>query len=77
MQLEKVIAAATSAPARAVNLQDRGRLATGMRADIALLRMVEGEFDLADVEGEVRTAEQRLEHVGTIKSGTRVTEHQV
>jgi len=77
MRLEKVIAAATSAPARAVNLQDRGRLATGMRADIALLRMVEGEFDLADVEGEVRTAEQRLEHVGTIKSGTRVTEHQV
>ncbi len=69
MPLEKVIEASTSAPARAVNLQDRGHLAPGLLADIALLRIVEGEFDLVDVDGEVRTAARRLEAVDTIKSG--------
>ncbi len=48
------------------NLHDRGRLAPDMLADIALLRMVEGEFDLVDTEGDVRTAAQRLEHAGTV-----------
>ena len=73
MPLEKVIEASTSAPARAVNLHNRGRLAPHMLADVALLRFREGETDLVDVEGNVRTATQRLERVNTIKSGTLAT----
>ena len=48
-------------------------MASDLLADVTLLRMVDGEFDLVDVEGEVRTATRRLECVGTIKSGTRAT----
>ena len=69
MPLEKVIEATTITPARAIKLHDRGSLAPGLLADISLLRMEDGEFDLVDVEGAVRTAAQRLVHVGTIKSG--------
>ena len=77
MPLEKVIQATTSTPAHAINLHDRGLLTAGMLADITLLRMVEGEFDLVDVEGEVRTASQLLKHVATIKSGIVATENLV
>ena len=70
MPLAEVIRATTIAPARAVNLNDRGSLAPGMLADITLLRMEEDEFDLVDAEGDVRTATRRLAHAGTIKSGT-------
>ena len=73
MPLERVIQATTIAPARAVNLHDRGSLAQGLLADVTLLRMVEGQFDLEDAEGDIRTAGQRLVHAGTIKAGVFAT----
>ena len=70
MPLESVIEASTRAPARTVGLHDRvGCLSPGLRADISLLRIDEGEFDLADVEGEVRVAARRIECAMTIKGG--------
>lgn len=70
MPLEKVIEASTSAPARAVNLHNRvGRLIPGMQADVALLRLVEEEVDLVDVDGAVRTAARRLVAATAIKRG--------
>jgi dihydroorotase len=70
MPLAKVIEAATSAPARALRLQDRfGSLAVGRDADITVLRLETGRFPLTDVRGEVRVAEQRLTAVGVFKRG--------
>ena len=72
MPLERVIEASTYAPAHAVGLHSRvGSLVPGKQADVALLRLVEGEFDLVDVEGEVRVATRRLECAMTIKRGRR------
>lgn len=73
MPLERVIQATTITPARAVNLHNRGSLATGMVADITLLDLAEGEFDLVDSDGDIRTTAQRLVHAGTIKDGVFVT----
>ena len=36
------IAAVTAAPARAAGLDDRGRIAPGLRADLLRFRLVEG-----------------------------------
>lgn len=70
MPLAKVIQASTQAPAQAMGLADRfGRLAAGQQADITLLRLEEGRFDLVDVEGQVRTARQRLVAEGVLKRG--------
>ena len=70
MPLERVIEVSTHAPARAIGIDNRvGCLAPGMQADVTLLRQTKGEYDLVDVEGEVRVATQRLERTMTIKRG--------
>lgn len=70
MPLERVIEASTHALARAIGIDKRvGCLAPGMQADVTLLRQTEGEYDVVDVEGEVRVATQRLDRTMTIKRG--------
>ena len=72
MPLEKVLSAATHNPAKAMEMGDRiGLLRTGMQADIALLKLEEGQFDLVDVKGEKRTSNQRLVAMGTLKNGQK------
>jgi dihydroorotase len=66
----EVIRAATSAPARAMGLQDQfGSLVAGRAADITLLRLEAGRFPLADVRGEVRVADRRLTAIAVFKRG--------
>lgn len=70
MPLEQVIRASTFAPATAMRIQDRvGALRTGLQADIVLLKLETGRFDLTDVEGQVRCAAQRLTPVSVCKRG--------
>jgi len=72
MPLEKVLCAATQNPAKAMGLADRiGALKAGMQADITLLKLEEGRFELEDVKGEKRTASQRLVATGTFKNGQK------
>jgi dihydroorotase len=70
MPLPCVIRAATYEPARAMGLADRfGRLVVGRQADVVLLRLEEGRFNLMDVEGQVRVARQRLVAEAVFKRG--------
>lgn len=72
MPLEKVLCAATQNPAKAMGMADRiGTLRAGMQADIALLKLEEGQFELEDVKGEKRTSDQRLVAAGTFKNGEK------
>ncbi|MEO6906553.1 MAG: amidohydrolase/deacetylase family metallohydrolase [Abditibacteriaceae bacterium] len=72
MPLEKVLCAATQNPAKAMGMADRiGTLHAGMQADIALLQLEEGQFELDDVIGEKRTSSQRLVAKGTLKNGQK------
>ena len=70
MPLEQIIAATTSAPARAMRQEERfGRLLPGRQADITLLRIEPGEWPLTDVLGEVRAAPERIRPVQVLKRG--------
>lgn len=70
MPLGRIIQAVTSSAARAMGLVDRfGVLEAGRQADVTLLRRVDGEFDLVDVEGAIRKANQRLLPVAVFKNG--------
>ncbi len=70
MPLERVIEAATGTPARVMGLSDRlGRLAPGMQADVALLKLERGKFILTDAEGTTRTSDRKLSAVRTFKRG--------
>ncbi|MGC4071358.1 MAG: amidohydrolase family protein [Nibricoccus sp.] len=54
MPIEHALASATSHPAAAYRLLDRGRITKGMRADLVL------------VEGDVRTNPRALWHTRTV-----------
>lgn len=70
MPLAKVIQASTQTPARAMRLGDRfGTLQAGRQADIALLRIERGRWSLADVQGQVRVAGERIAAAGVLKRG--------
>lgn len=70
MPLSQVIRATTAAPAAAMRLADRfGRLLPCRKADVALLRLESGRFELTDVRNEVRVSRQRLTVVDVFKRG--------
>lgn len=70
MSLEGVIRATTSAPAKAMGLQNRlGSLCPGLQADIVLLKREQGTFPLSDTEGQIRIAGERLVPVSVCKRG--------
>src|SRR5262249_9870657 len=70
MPLPRVIRASTYEPALAMGLGEHfGRLAIGRQADVALLQLAEGRFELADVEGQVRIARQQLVAEAVFKRG--------
>jgi dihydroorotase len=70
MPLPHVIRAVTSEPARAMGIADRcGRLLPGRSADITLLRIMDGQFMLTDVEGQTRLARQHFFPVRVFKDG--------
>jgi dihydroorotase len=71
--LEEVIAAATCRPAAVLGLPEAGVVEIGGRADLALVRLEEGEFDLVDVEGESRSVARRLRCQATVLEGTVLT----
>jgi len=70
MSLDEVVEAATSAPARAVGLDDEvGALKPGLMADIALFEVEKGTFRYYDVNMDMREGHERLRHSLTIVGG--------
>ncbi|MDW7656149.1 MAG: amidohydrolase/deacetylase family metallohydrolase [Bacillota bacterium] len=73
MDLPAVIAAATIQPARSIGWQDRiGSLKPGMTADIAIIKLEEGAFQLSDSHHNLETVPRRLNAVWTILAGEPV-----
>ena len=69
MSLEDVIEKSTVAPAREIGHPELGTLAAGSEADVALLRLDEGEFGFYDC-AKVRVKSQRsLGCAMTIRAG--------
>ncbi len=75
MGLDDVIARSTWVPAQVLQREaEIGTLRPGSTADVALLRMVDGEVTLYDSYDKPRRATRRLEAVGVVRAGRIVKE---
>jgi len=75
LSLDKILAACTVNPARAIGWQDRlGCLEVGRLADIAVLEIVSGAIELRDCVGGEEIARQRIVCRWTIREGEIVHE---
>jgi dihydroorotase len=70
MSLNDVVATVTSNPAAMLGLGDRiGTLAPGREADISVIELLNGEFELADNSGVTVTAPQLITPVFCLRAG--------
>src|SRR5580693_8316192 len=70
MQLDDIVARATAAPAKILGYEGTvGTLKPGANADIAVLELRDGNFELKDSEGSTITARQRLIAQMTLRDG--------
>ena len=70
LPLADIVRAATVRPAELLGLSSEvGTLRPGARADIALFRLLDGEFPLHDIEGNVRVSRQLLRNTLTLIGG--------
>lgn len=69
LSLQEVLERATARPAGMIRRPDLGVLAVGSVADIAVLRLVDGEFQKQDSTGHTLNLTQRLDCVGAYREG--------
>lgn len=70
MSLDDAIAKVTSIPADTILMPKQvGTLAEGAWGDAVIFEMREGEFQLVDARGKVKTSRQKLEPIVVIKGG--------
>jgi len=69
MSLEETIARVTMHPARVFNLPDLGNLSQGSCADIAVLKLHDGNFSYTDCGNTRIDGDKKLECVMTIRAG--------
>jgi predicted amidohydrolase len=70
MSLDDLVARATAAPARIMGYEGTvGTLRPGANADIALLELRDGNYELKDSDGNTVTAKRRLIARMTLKDG--------
>lgn len=70
MALDDVIRAVTSAPAQAIGLDNEiGCLKIGGAADVSVLKMIPGDYELWDSHGQKMTANIRISPFMTIRAG--------
>ena len=73
LSLDEVLSMVTAAPAATLGMTGQlGDLAVGSEADVTILRLEEGRFDLVDSAGDVREARQRLVPVDVVRAGVRM-----
>jgi dihydroorotase len=70
LSLDDVLAMATTAPATALDRPGlSGSLAVGSEADVTVLALEEGRFQLTDAAGTMRETRQRLVPVAVVRGG--------
>ena len=70
MDLDAALAKVTAVPAQVIGMPDEiGTLAVGAWGDAVVLDVRQGQFQLADSGGEVRTGQQQLEPLVVVKGG--------
>jgi dihydroorotase len=70
LPLERVIAGVTANPARALQFPKTiGTLKPGVAADVAVLELTKGRFEVTDRYGKTRVLTQMLAPVATVKDG--------
>ncbi len=69
MPLEEVVSAATASAARAIQRDDLGHLGPGSAADIAVLRVRDGDFGFVDSAGYRMSGARKLECELTLRAG--------
>jgi dihydroorotase len=69
MPVEDVVARATWNPAREIHREELGHLSVGAAADIAVLRLLKGEFGFLDAAGTRMSGSQKLVAEMTIRAG--------
>ena len=70
MDLDTTLAKVTAVPAQVIGMPDEiGTLAVGAWGDAVVLDVRQGQFQLADSGGEIRTGQQRLEPLIVVKGG--------
>ena len=69
MPLEKVVRASTWNPAVEINRPELGNLSVGAEADVAVLRLDQGQFGFLDSAGARREGTQRLSPEMTLRKG--------
>lgn len=69
MDLEDVILTATWKPAQAIKKPELGNLGIGAPADIAVLRLMEGDFGFVDAGGNRLDGDRKLEAELTLREG--------
>ena len=72
MPLDQAIAASTWRPAQCIKRLDLGHLSPGAVADVAVLRLREGEFGFTDVAGKRLPGKLKLESELTVREGVVV-----
>ncbi len=69
--LDDVIASSTSLPANAIGMEEKiGTLKPGSWGDAVVLEQVEGDVELRDTDGAVRTVRQLLQPTTVVKGGS-------
>ena len=69
MTLQEIIVRTTWNTARVIQREDLGHLSEGAEADVAVLRVLEGQFGFVDVERARMTGGQKLECQLTVRRG--------
>jgi dihydroorotase len=69
MSLEDVVACSTWNPAREMHQEELGHLSVGAPADIAVLRLIKGDFGFLDAGGRRMNGSQKLVAELTIRAG--------
>ena len=69
MAIDDVILRSTWNPAREIHREELGHLSVGAPADLAVLRLREGEFGFVDVYGARLKGTQKLECELTVRAG--------
>jgi dihydroorotase len=70
--LEEVIAQSTWLPAKHIQREDLGHLGVGAVADLALLKIVEGDFGFIDTQGFKMEGDRKLVCELTLREGNVV-----
>jgi len=74
LSMQEVMQRTTVAPAKALGMESElGTLRIGTVADVALLEVIEGEFELVDCEGERLTAKRLLQPSMIVSKGSVVS----